>query len=121
MFFPLEIKGDLVIINAKGVQMDYEGIKKGIAFFIENSKTFKKKKMLIIDHGSKYTPSWEDGEQFSSWMESLLINIFSRIAFVVTSEFHYGLGKVIEILIESSQRQFRVFKDEQEARAWLDS
>lgn len=117
--FPVAIENDMAVITSENGQVRHLGVVQTLSSLADNPARYQNKKLLIIDPGSDYNPSKEELQQFSDFLSSLLVNVFPRIALVAPRILHYGLGKMVEVFSESEEGQFRVFRDEQEARAWL--
>jgi len=117
--FPVKIENDIVVIISDSDQVRHEDVIETLSFLADNSTSYQNKKLIIIDPISNYNPSNEELKQFIELVISLLQNIFPQIALVVSKDFHYGLGRMTEVLTETERGQFRVFHDEQEARDWL--
>ena len=74
---------------------------------------------LIIDQHSAFDPSKEELAQIAELFLSLLAGQDLRIAVVVSKLVHYGIGRMVEALAGTQGDRFRVFMEEEEARAWL--
>ncbi|MBT8370435.1 MAG: STAS/SEC14 domain-containing protein [Desulfobacterales bacterium] len=117
--FPVGIEKDIVIVTSKTGQVEHADVIETLTFLADDSSSYQNKKLLIIDPSSDYNPSREELQQFINLIKVLLEKAFTRIALVVSKEFHYGLGRMTEAFSESGKGQFRVFNDAQEAREWL--
>ena len=117
--FPVVIENDIVVINAENRQVKHADVLETLAYLADTYSSNQNKKLIIIDPSSDYSPSREELQQFIDSIRFLLENAFSRIALVVSRDFHYGLGRMTEVFSEVENGQFRVFHDEQEARSWL--
>lgn len=119
MAFPIEIKGNLVIIATKGREVIQANVIETLKLFIENPSLYAGKKLLIIDEDSTYNPKTEDVREFAQNIKLLFTDIFTRIALVVQKDIHFGLGRMAETFSQAGEHQFSVFRNESEARAWL--
>ena len=72
-----------------------------------------------IDQHSAFDPSKEELAQIAELFLSLLAGQDLRIAVVVSKLVHYGIGRMVEALAGTQGDRFRVFMEEEEARAWL--
>ena len=117
--FPIETKDDMVIITSQDGEVHHNDVVETLSFLSEHPLPHKNGNLLIIDPGSGYNPSNNEYQQFTYLLGLLLENVFSRIALVVSREFHYGLGRMTEVISETEKGVFRVFKDEAKARDWF--
>lgn len=119
MALPIKIKGDLVIVNPDIKELSQSEVIETLKLFINNPSLYGGKKLLIIDYGTKFSPSTENVREFAQHIHTLFTDIFTRIALVVQKNFHYGLGRIAEVFSKAGEHQFGVFRDESEARKWL--
>ena len=117
--FPVVADNDIVFITSESGQVEHSEVIETLGFLADNHSSYQNKKLIIIDPSSDYSPSRDELQQFMNLIRFLLENAFPRIALVVSKDFHYGLGRMTEVFSEVENGQFRVFNDEQEARAWL--
>jgi hypothetical protein len=76
-------------------------------------------RLLVIDSRSRYNPSNGQWNELSELFASLVHRRFKRVAFVAHTDLHYGLGRQMQVMLESEPGQFRVFRNEDDARRWL--
>ena len=117
--FPVKVENDLVVIISENGQVEHKDVVETLMFLVENASSYKNKKLIIVDPGSDYNPTREESLQFNNLISLLLDNTFPRIALVVSTNFHFGLGRMAEAYTDLSAGQFRVFLIEQDARDWI--
>jgi len=83
-----------------------------------DSETFR---ILIVDHASAFDPSEDEVRELAKFWGRLFRGVPTRIALVVARELHYGIGRMIEVYARPTDFRFRVFREEDEGRAWLDA
>lgn len=76
-------------------------------------------RLLVIDSASAYNPSHNEWNELGGLFANLLRKQFQRVAFVAHTDLHYGLGRQMQVILESEPGQFRVFRSEADARKWL--
>jgi hypothetical protein len=85
---------------------------------ISGEDGFKRSKYILLhDAHSFYTPSVADMKITAENFREGFAGFKGKIALVVHSAVKYGMGRMLESL--SSDKDFRVFRSEEEAREWL--
>ena len=117
--FPVNAEDGLITINSENSPVEHNDVIDTLLYLIGKNSTYKNKKLIILDPGSDYNPTDSEMLEFINMLKILLDDTFPKVALVVTKPLHFGLGRMTEILAESVNGKFRVFKEEQKARDWL--
>ena len=121
MTFPIKLEDDVVKVTSQDGEVEHSNVVATLSLFSNDPSRYWNKKLLIVDPMSNYNPSKQELQQFATMVNSLLTGVFFRIALVAPQDFHYGLGRMAEALAQPQKGQFRVFREEPEARSWLSS
>jgi hypothetical protein len=76
--------------------------------------------VLVDDLESSYDPSMAEAQSLVEIFSSFSDRI-AQFAIVVRKDVHFGLGRMVEVYCESQGVNLRIFRDVEDARAWLDS
>lgn len=113
-----EITEKLIVIRAKGVvtNEDHSVVFEQIA----NDPKFEQgSKILLFDKGGRYSPTMQEAMELVAVIKGYQASHFSRFAVIVTSMFHWSVGRLLAAYAKMQNVEFRVFRDEQTARMWL--
>jgi hypothetical protein len=75
--------------------------------------------ILVDDHGTTFDPTMEEAQRLADFF-CTLTEAVSHLAVVVDKDVHYGIGRMVEVYCESCGINLRIFRDLDEAKAWLD-
>ena len=75
--------------------------------------------ILIVDHGSEFEPSREEVQEMVKGWGAIFRNIPTRIALLVETDVHYGLGRMASVYAEQYGLPFDVFRHSLDAMQWL--
>jgi hypothetical protein len=123
MAFPIFVEGDLVTVYSSDGTVEHRDVVDTLKLLSESAREYSGKSLVIVDPGSKYSPSDDDLRQFARMIAHLLSDVFWRIALVAPSDLHFGLGRMAAGLAEVStperkHGEFRVFREKREAIDW---
>jgi hypothetical protein len=113
-----EIKDDVVIIRADGVVTNEDH--RVVFQQIVNDANFSKgSKILLFDKGGRYSPTMQEAMDLVLLIKQFQREQFSRFAVIVTSMFHWSVGRLLAAYAKMQNVSFRVFREETSARIWL--
>ena len=75
--------------------------------------------ILIVDHGSEFEPSREEIQEMVKGWGALFRDVPARIALLVETDIHYGLGRMASVYAEQHGLPFEVFRHSLDAMQWL--
>jgi hypothetical protein len=75
--------------------------------------------ILIVDHGSEFEPSQEEVQEMVKGWGAIFRDIPTRIALLVETDIHYGLGRMASVYAEQYGLPFDVFRHSLDAMQWL--
>ena len=113
-----DITDELVIIRADGLvtNEDHRVVFQKIA----EDPSFKKgSKVMLFDKGRRYSPTMQESMELILIIKQFQKEQFSRFAVIVTSMFHWSVGRLLAAYAKMQHVEFRVFRDEQSAKMWL--
>ncbi len=76
-------------------------------------------KILIVDHGSEFEPSQEEIQELAKGWGAIFRDAPVRIALLVDTEIHYGLGRMASVYAEQYDIPLDVFRHSLDALLWL--
>jgi len=75
--------------------------------------------ILIVDQGSEFEPSREEIQEMVKEWGALFRDVPARIALLVETDIHYGLGRMASVYAEQHDLPFDVFRHSLDAMQWL--
>ncbi len=76
-------------------------------------------KILVVDHGSEFEPSQEELQELAKGWGAIFRDVPVRIALLVDTEIHYGLGRMASVYAEQYDIPLDVFRHSLDALLWL--
>jgi hypothetical protein len=113
-----KITDDVVIIRADGV-VNNEDHRVVFQRIVDDPNFKKESKILLFDTGGRYSPTMQEAMELILIIKQFQEEHFSRFAVIVTSMFHWSVGRLLAAYAKMHNVGFRVFRDEESARMWL--
>jgi hypothetical protein len=113
-----KITDDVVIIRADGV-VDNKDHSVVFQQIVDDADFKKGSKILLFDKGGRYSPTMQETMDLIVTIKQFQRENFSRFAVIVTSMFHWSVGRLLAAYAKMQNVEFRVFRDEESARMWL--
>jgi hypothetical protein len=113
-----DITDELVIIRADG-SVDNEDHRVVFQQIAEDPNFKRGSKVILFDKGGRYSPTMQESMELILIIKQYQSQYFSRFAVVVTSMFHWSVGRLLAAYAKRQHVEFRVYRDEQAARMWL--
>jgi hypothetical protein len=115
-----EIAGPLVLSRARGIVIVEDILAHMDRLFVDSHVPIPYRELYDTRASTEYDVSSVDlrslGKQTVSLGERF---IGGRVAMVADGDLAFGLGRMFEAFTEKSRLEFRVFREPDEARAWL--
>lgn len=99
--------------------LDNSQIRQALEEVMRDPSSQPSSQILVNDLETGYDPSVDEAQELAEMFASFGASI-SQLAVVVHKEFHFGLGRMVEVFCESQGVSFRIFRTLDDARAWLD-
>jgi hypothetical protein len=113
-----EITSDVIIIRADGL-VNNEDHRVVFQQIVDDPNFTNGSIILLFDKGGRYSPTMQEAMELVLIIKQFQKTQFSRFAVVVTSMFHWSVGRLLAAYAKMQNVEFRVFRDEQTARMWL--